>query len=97
MVGRTPTAGALSRASSALSIETAGRDLVDLISDEPNVVDSGISRGRTSSLGSIKYGHPRSRTSSLGSSQSLRRKTLNASLQNRQTSVDESEPRKISA
>ena len=96
MVGRTPTAGALSRASSVLSIETAGRDLVDLISDEPNVVDSG-SRGRTSSLGSIKYGHPRSRTSSLGSSQSLRRKTLNASLQNRQTSVDESEPRKISA
>ena len=87
MVGRTPTAGALSRASSVLSIETAGRDLVDLISDEPNVVDSG-SRRRTSSLGSIK---------SLGSSQSLRRKTLNASLQNRQTSVDESEPRKISA
>ena len=54
---------------------------MELISDEPNMVDQVSVRRRTMSLGSNKA--PRSRTSSFGSAQaqSLRRKTLNASLQ----------------
>lgn len=87
MLGRTPKT--LSRASSIMSVETVGRDFVELISDEPNTVDQVTMRRRTMSLGS--KGAPRARTTSLGacspatsvqqSKESLRRKTLNASLQ----------------
>merc|ERR1719270_1094948 len=62
-----------SRNSSICNIDAAGRDLVELISDDPNMVDQ-VGRRRTMSLGSKK-----SRTSSIGSSTSgndLRKKTL---------------------